>query len=306
MTVAVSLISYFLYLLARVWDNFSLPAPECLEIRMQTYFLELFRSLHAWKSLFSVSFLNRLHLIQAWFIKHILTLILMGVVVVFTYVRESFDFIHLLVVEAEFFFCCNHCFPSGDSCVDNLLCIRPASFWHTLISSYLFHCWTELPKLEAESPTAYKSSVFRLLLPVDGGSLTCLPAKYWGMVHVALILYSLFGFLVYHFGRCWHGRVDYVNGENRFQLVILQSWHFNKNIILSSVNKSSSHFFYDWMKNDLDLFLSSFSSCSFFYRTIQFYLTRFLNNLVVLYCCLCFTGEVYYLYLFPYQGSRSQ
>lgn len=156
MTAAVSLISHFLYLLARVWDNFSLSAPECLEIRMQTYFLELLRSLHAWKSLFSISFPNRLHFIQAWFIKHILTLILRGVVVASTYVhteltewmklKESFDFIHLLVVEAEKTFCCNHCFPSGDSCADNILCTCPASFRHTLISSYLFLCWSELPK----------------------------------------------------------------------------------------------------------------------------------------------------------------
>lgn len=208
------------------------------------------------------------------------------------------------MVEAEKTFCCNHCFPSGDSCADNLLCTCPASFRHTLISSYLFLCWTKIPKSVPESPGNH-SSVFRTE-PVDGGPLTCLPAKYWGTVHVALLSRSLVGFLVYHFARCWHGRVDYVNGENGFQLVILQRWHFNKNIILSSVNKSSSHFLYGWMKNDLDLFLSSFSPCSFFYRTIQFYLTRFLNNLVVLCCCLCFTGEVYYLYLLPYQVSRSQ
>lgn len=188
-------------------------------------------------------------------------------------------------------FCCNHCFPSGDSCADNLLCTCPASFRHTLISSYLFRCWTELPKSVPESRVSYWKFAYLL---------TCQILRYCACCF-ALILYSLVGFLVYHFARCWHGRVDYVIGDNRFQQVILQSWHFNKNIILSSANKSSSHFLYDWMKNDLDLFLSSFSSCSFFYRTIQFYLTRFLNNLVVLYCCLCFTGEVYYLYLFPYQ-----
>lgn len=179
--------------------------------------------------------------------------------------NESFDFIHLLVVEAEKTFCCNHCLPSGDSCADNLLCTCPASFRHTLISSYLFCCWTELLKSVPESPTGNNSSVFRYTASWWWITYlrTCQILRYCACCF-ALILYSLVGFLVYHFARFWHGRVDYVNGENRFQLVILQSWHFNKNIILSSVNKSSSHVLYDWIKNDLDLFLSSFSSCAFF------------------------------------------
>lgn len=163
--------------------------------------------------------------------------------------NESFDFIHLLVVEAEKTFCCNHCFPSGDSCADNLLCTCPASFRHTLISSYLFCCWTELLKSVPESPTGNNSSVFRYTASWWWITYlrTCQILRYCACCF-ALILYSLVGFLVYHFARFWHGRVDYVNGENRFQLVILQSWHFNKNIILSSVNKSSSHVLYDWIK----------------------------------------------------------
>lgn len=83
--------------------------------------------------------------------------------------------------------------------------------------------------------------------------------------------------------------------------LIRLSKQFNKNIILFSLNRRSS-LFYDWKKNDRDLFLPLLLVLGLMplQNGAILSLTHFLNNHVIylfIWCCLCFPGEVYYVHL---------